>query len=161
MRLTSPAFEHGGTIPERFTCDGADVSPALAIEDVPHGAGSLALIMDDPDAPSGNFTHWLLWDLPATTRSLPEAVPTDRSLAHLGGAVQGRNDFGNIGYGGPCPPRGRHRYRLRLVALSGQLGLGPGSDRRDLEDAMRDATVAEAELHATYARRAPAATHAD
>src|SRR5712692_2401768 len=110
MKLSSSAFEPGASIPKKFTCDGADVSPALAWSDAPAGTQSFALIADDPDAPVGTWVHWVLYDLPGAARDLPEGVAKqEQQLAN--GARQGRNDFGKIGYGGPCPPRGSaHRY---------------------------------------------------
>ncbi|HEX7119861.1 MAG TPA: YbhB/YbcL family Raf kinase inhibitor-like protein [Longimicrobiales bacterium] len=153
MRLSSPAFEDGGRIPETYTCQGDDVSPPLVVEDVPDGAISLALIVDDPDAPRGAFDHWILWNLPADLRMLPAEIPPDPTVAGLGAAAQGENDFGRIGWGGPCPPPGRpHRYRFHLYALDAGLSLNPGSARDRLEAAMEGHIVAEAELVGTFGR---------
>src|SRR5262245_28348362 len=116
MRLTSPAFTDGNPIPRQHTGDGADSSPALAWDDVPAGTGAFALVCDDPDAPRGTWVHWVLYNLPADARDLPQGVPATPTLPS--GARQGKNDFGRIGYGGPAPPRGKaHRYFFRLVAL--------------------------------------------
>lgn len=152
MRLTTSEFTDGAAIPRRFTCDGEDVSPALAIESVPDGAASLALVMDDPDAPHGTFVHWLMWNLPPDTRVIPEAVPAEKHVRELGEANQGTTDFGRVGYGGPCPPRGTHTYRLFLYALDARLDLKAGARRDALDDAMRPHILAQATLRGTYAR---------
>ncbi|MFQ5751652.1 MAG: YbhB/YbcL family Raf kinase inhibitor-like protein, partial [bacterium] len=108
IKITSKAFEEGGMIPDKYTCDGADISPPLKWESIPDSTRSLALISDDPDAPMGTWVHWVVYNLPATKRELPENVPPRETLAD--GTKQGKNDFGKIGYGGPCPPGGTHRY---------------------------------------------------
>src|SRR5512145_610516 len=131
MQLKTSAFANGGDIPSMFTCDGADDSPALQWTEPPVPTQSFALIVDDPDAPRGTWVHWVLYDLPATARELPEGVPPEATLPS--GARQGRNDFKKIGYGGPCPPPGpAHRYFFRLFALDRRLGLRPGATRREL-----------------------------
>lgn len=137
-RLSSPAFADGGSIHRRFTCDGADVSPRLLIDAVPDGTASLALLVYDPDASGGPFTHWLLWGLPSETAEVPEAVPIRETAAPLDGASQGLNDAGAVGYSGPCPPRsdGPHTYRFRLYALASPLPLDPGEDRVAFEEAL-------------------------
>jgi hypothetical protein len=143
MQLTSPAFAHGGGIPPRYTCQGQNVNPELEIKDVPPGCRSLALIMDDPDAPGGTWDHWLVWNLAPETVSVTEgSVPE--------GAVQGRNSWGRNEYGGPCPPSGTHRYFFKLYALRDRLGLPPGSDKAQLLAAMRGLLLAECELMGTY-----------
>ncbi len=151
MQLSTNAFTPGGEIPARFTCTGADLSPELTWSGVPEGTKSLVLIVDDPDAPRGTFTHWLLYDLPPKTQKLGEAV---RSVDELpGGGKQGRNDFGNIGYGGPCPPPGRpHRYFFRLYALDTMLDLKPGASRKEVEQKMQGHILAQAELMGKFAR---------
>ncbi len=151
LKLTSTAFTLGGSIPKKFTCDGPDVSPALAWTDAPAGAQSLSLIMDDPDAPAGTWVHWVLYDLPANTRELPEGVPKDNQLSN--GARQGRNDFGRIGYGGPCPPPGSaHRYFFKLYALDAKTNLKAGATKAELEKAMRGHILAQTELMGRYKR---------
>ncbi|HEX7051104.1 MAG TPA: YbhB/YbcL family Raf kinase inhibitor-like protein [Longimicrobiales bacterium] len=153
MRLTSPEFEDGERIPERFTCDGEDVSPPLVIRGVPDSARTLALVFDDPDAPRGEFVHWLLWNVPPDVSTLPEAIPPSEVLEGFGSAAQGRNGFRSIGYRGPCPPPGPdHHYRFRLFALDTTLALAPGADREGLEDAMTGHVLEEALLTGRYAR---------
>jgi Raf kinase inhibitor-like YbhB/YbcL family protein len=143
--LTSNAFAVGGTIPRRHTCDGADRSPPLAWTGPPSGSRSLALILDDPDAPGGRFIHWLAWGLAPDTGGLAEGEAAP---------LEGRNDFGTVGYRGPCPPRGRgpHRYRFRLHALGEELRLTPGAGVAELEQALRDNVLGVAELVGTYER---------
>ncbi len=151
MKINSKVISSGGEFPKRNTCDGADVAPPLAWEDAPAGTQAFALILDDPDAPSGTFTHWLLWDLPASSRELPENLPKTAELP--GGGKQGRNDFGKTGYGGPCPPPGKpHRYFFRLYALDKPLGLKGGAGRGELERAMKGHVLAQAELMGRYGR---------
>ncbi len=151
LKLTTTAFQPGGIIPKKFTCDGADVSPALAWSDLPAGTLSVALIMDDPDAPVGTWVHWVLYDLPPSARELPEGVPKQEELAS--GARQGRNDFRKIGYGGPCPPRGpAHRYFFKLYALDAKTKLKAGATKADLERAMQGHILAQAELIGRYQR---------
>ncbi len=151
LKVTSTAFESGSTIPKKFTCDGPDVSPALNWNDPPAGTQSLALIADDPDAPVGTWVHWVLYDLPADARSLPESVPEQEQLAN--GARQGRNDFGKIGYGGPCPPPGKpHRYFFKLYALDTKLDLKAGATKAGVEKAMQGHILAQGELMGRYGR---------
>lgn len=151
LKVTSTAFESGSTIPKKFTCDGPDVSPALNWNDPPAGTQSLALIADDPDAPVGTWVHWVLYDLPADARSLPESVPKQEQLAN--GARQGRNDFGKIGYGGPCPPPGKpHRYFFKLYALDTKLDLKAGATKAGAEKAMQGHILAQGELMGRYGR---------
>jgi len=150
--LNSTAFPNGGEIPRKYTCSGENVSPALNWTEAPPQARSLALIADDPDAPAGTWTHWILWNIPAQATSLPEGVPTNQeSLSN--GARQGKNDFGRIGYGGPCPPPGRpHRYYFRLYALDAALDLKSGAARSELESAMKPHVVAHAEWMGMFKR---------
>lgn len=154
MRIRSSAFQEGDEIPEQYTRDGADRSPPLVVEDVPEGATSLAVVADDPDAPAGTWVHWLIWGIPADHPTLPEDVPTEGVVETLGGARQGKNDFGHIGYGGPEPPRGHgtHHYRFTAYALSEHVDLDAGATREALEAAMADRTVATARLTGTYER---------
>jgi hypothetical protein len=151
IRVSSDAFGNGETIPARHTCDGPDLSPALSWEGVPEGTETLALIVDDPDAPVGVFTHWVLFDLPGDAKGLPEGVPREERLGN--GGIQGRNDFGKIGYNGPCPPPGRpHTYRFRLYALDTRLGLSPGATKADLLRAMEGHVLGKGELTGKYGR---------
>ncbi len=145
LQIRSPAFKNNGVIPRQYTCDGEDVPPPLQISGVPKGAKSLALIMDDPDAPGGVFVHWLLWNLPPQTREIGKRLPPQ--------VVQGMNDFGRLGYGGPCPPFGTHRYRFWLYALDTTLSLKPSSRKADLEKAMRGHILGRALLVGLYSRR--------
>jgi Raf kinase inhibitor-like YbhB/YbcL family protein len=149
--LKSPAFANGGEISRKYTCDGVDLSPALNWNDVPAGTHSLALIADDPDAPAGTWTHWIIWNISAQTTGLPEGVPKIEVLDS--GARQGKNDFKRIGYGGPCPPPGRpHRYFFKLYALDATLNVKAGANRRELEAAMKRHVLSETELMGTYRR---------
>ncbi len=151
LTLESTAFGAGERIPAKYTADGQDVSPPLRWSEPPEGTKSFALICDDPDAPRGTWVHWLIWNIPADVRELPEAVPPREELAN--GARQGTNDFGRIGYGGPAPPPGRpHRYFFRLYALDTVLELPAGARRAELEDAMKGHVLAGGELMGTYGR---------
>jgi Raf kinase inhibitor-like YbhB/YbcL family protein len=153
FQLKSPAFEPGASIPVRHTCDGEDRSPRLEWTEPPAGTKTLALIVDDPDAPVGDWVHWVVSDLPAGTRSLAEGIPKDGRLKEPAGAVQGKNDFGRLGWGGPCPPPGKpHRYFFKLYALDVALGLEPGATKADVERAIRGHVLAKAEIFGTYAR---------
>ncbi len=152
MQLTSSAFADGGSIPARHTCDNKDASPLLKWIGVPAGARSLALIMDDPDAPAGTWVHWVLYDMPAADGELPEGTAASKVLPD--GARQGSNDFGRIGYGGPCPPRGKaHRYFFKLYALDKTLDLKPGATKKDVERAMETHILAQGQLMGTYQRK--------
>jgi hypothetical protein len=149
IELKTTSFPPGDFIPKRFTCDAADVSPALTWTDPPPGTQSFALIEDDPDAPSGTFVHWLVYDLPAAYRGLPEALAGNDQMP--GGGRQGTNDFSRTGYSGPCPPRGKpHRYFIRLYALDAKLNLRPAATRKELEAAMKGHILAQAELMSRY-----------
>ncbi|HBB32122.1 MAG TPA: YbhB/YbcL family Raf kinase inhibitor-like protein [Cyanobacteria bacterium UBA8803] len=150
MNLESKAFTANGMIPSSYTCDGEDISPELSWDEPPSGTQSLALIMDDPDAPGRTFVHWVLYDLPPETRQLPQGVPSQANLPS--GGIQGKNDFGKLGYGGPCPPSGIHRYFFKLYALDRQLGLKSGAAKAQLEAAMSGHIVASAELIGRYSR---------
>jgi len=150
MRLISPAFQHQREIPTQFTCEGEDVSPPLSWSEVPEGTQSLALVVDDPDAPDPAapkrvWVHWVLYDIPPSVSSLPQA------MARLpDGARDGVNDWGRTGYGGPCPPIGRHRYFHKLYALDAVLGDKGRLKKADLEAAMQGHVLATAELIGTY-----------
>jgi Raf kinase inhibitor-like YbhB/YbcL family protein len=150
MQVTSSAFAEEQMIPPRFTCDGEDVSPALEWSQVPEGTQSFALISDDPDAPVGTWVHWVYYDIPAQLRSLPEAIPADEQPA--AGGTQGVNDFRRIGYGGPCPPGGTHRYYFKLYALDARLDLPPGASKQQVLDAMAGHVLAEGRLMGRYKR---------
>jgi Raf kinase inhibitor-like YbhB/YbcL family protein len=151
FRISSTSFENGADIPRKFTCDGADVSPELLWVEPPAGTLSFTLIADDPDAPSGTWTHWVLFDLPVNVTSLAEGVTKVDELP--GGERQGRNDFRKIGYNGPCPPPGApHRYFFRLYALQGKLNLKPGASRQEVEQAMQGQVLGQAEWTGKYRR---------
>lgn len=151
IELTSTAFQAGATIPKTYTADGADRSPPLRWSEPPSGTKSLALICDDPDAPRGTWVHWVLFNLPGQTRELDEGVPTTETLKS--GAKQGKNDFGNIGYGGPSPPKGKpHRYFFKLYALDVTVDLSPGATKAQLGDAMKGHILGEGQLIGTYGR---------
>ncbi len=151
MVLTSSAFEEGAMIPAKFTCDGEDVSPALSWSGAPAGVKTFALIADDPDAPMGTWVHWVIFNIPDSVNQLPEAVPPMPTLAN--GAVQGKNDFRKIGYGGPCPPGGVHRYFFKLYALDTRLSLQPGITKAELLKAMEGHILAQAQLMGRYSRK--------
>jgi Raf kinase inhibitor-like YbhB/YbcL family protein len=139
MNISSSSFENGGSIPDKHARKGGDKSPALKIEDVPEDAKSLALIMDDPDAPSGTFTHWILFNMSPRTKEIHEDSPPVM-------ATQGRNDYGDVGYGGPQPPSGEHRYFFKVFALDAPLSLSRGAKRSEIEEAMKGHILDEAEL---------------
>ncbi|MEJ2678266.1 MAG: YbhB/YbcL family Raf kinase inhibitor-like protein [Gemmatimonadota bacterium] len=151
MRISSPEFQDGGRVPKQFTCEGRNLSPRLTFHDVPGGAASLVLIMDDPGAPSGTFVHCLIWNLAPETEGLAEGAAPDGSAP---GAVEGTNSAGRKGYTGPCPPKGHgdHHYRFTLYALDRRLELKPGVGRDALDAAMRDHVLAETRLTGLYAR---------
>ena len=150
LTLTSPVFAEGGNIPVKYTCDGADVSPPLTWKDAPPATAALALIVDDPDAPSGVFTHWVLYNVPVDAGGLPEGVPAREEIE--GGARQGRNSWGKVGFGGPCPPSGVHRFVFKLYALDAPLDLPAGASKDQLTGAMGDHVIGEAELIGRYSR---------
>jgi len=146
LQLTSQAFTHSGMIPQEYTCDGADGSPPLTIRNVPAKSRSLALIVDDPDAPRGTWVHWVVWNIgPDTTETPANSVPR--------GALQGTNDFGKQSYGGPCPPSGTHRYFFKLYALDISLTLKAGATKVQLEEAMKGHILEKTELLGLYRRR--------
>jgi Raf kinase inhibitor-like YbhB/YbcL family protein len=141
FQVTSPDFSPGAMIPAKFTADGANIPPALEVAGVPTGAKSLALIVDDPDAPSGAFTHWIAWNIPTVSKTLQPQT-------------QGANDFGQLGYSGPKPPFGTHRYFFKLSALDTTLQLAPGASRKELDAAMQGHVIATATLMGRYSARA-------
>ena len=151
LNLSSTSFGAGGNIPKQFTCDGEDRSPELHWTDPPAGTKSFALIADDPDAPVGTWVHWVLFNLPADMRNLPENAPKTDSLDH--GAIQGQNDFKRTGYGGPCPPPGTpHRYFFKLYALDSSVNLRSNATKSDLERVMKGHILAQGEFMARYGR---------
>jgi Raf kinase inhibitor-like YbhB/YbcL family protein len=152
MKLTSSAFTEGAMIPSRYTCDGQDISPPLAWADVPMGTKAMALICDDPDAAAGTWVHWVLFNLPADSTGLPEGVPAADRTLKTGGA-QGTNSFRRIGYGGPCPSGGTHRYFFKLYALDGPLALGNNATAKDVTTAMKGHVLAETQLMGRYKRK--------
>jgi Raf kinase inhibitor-like YbhB/YbcL family protein len=146
ISITSSSFQAGGDIPAKFTCDGTNVSPALQIGGVPNEAKSLVLLVDDPDAPRGLFTHWIIWNIdPKTTRVAENSAPA--------AGVQGTNDFGKRNYGGPCPPSGTHRYFFKIFALDTKLELKPNARRAELDAAMRGHVLAQGELMGRYSHK--------
>lgn len=145
VTVNSSAFSSNGKIPNNFTCEGANVNPPLRFNGIPANAKSLVLIVDDPDAPGGLFTHWLVWNINPTVRQIPPgSVPA--------GGVQGTNDFGHPAYGGPCPPTGTHRYRFQVIAVDCKLDLRQGAKRPELDNAMTGHQLARGALTATYSR---------
>jgi Raf kinase inhibitor-like YbhB/YbcL family protein len=150
INVTSTAFKEGQPIPKQYTCDGINISPPLEWSGLPKTAKTIAIICDDPDAPVGTWVHWVLYNLPADKIGLIENTPATETLS--GGGVQGTNDFQKIGYGGPCPPSGTHRYFFKLYALDAELSLKPGSTKADLEKAMESHIVSQGQLMGTYRR---------
>ena len=143
MKISSPNFENKSSIPAKYTCQGNNISPELDISEVPGESKSLTLILEDPDAPSGTWVHWVVWNIPPDTEKIPENVGNK-----LG--VLGTNSSSNVAYGSPCPPSGTHRYFFKLYALGKMLDLPPGSSRDDLLKAMQDTILDQAQLMGTY-----------
>src|SRR3989338_10772723 len=143
MTLSTTAFSDGEAIPSSFTCMGRNIAPPLSISDVPAQTKSLSLIMDDPDAPSGMFVHWVVWNIPPGIKELGHGIKA---------GIHGMTDFGRIGYGGPCPPSGKHRYYFKLYALDCMLQLSEHAGKRELEQAMKGHILAQAQLMGTYTR---------
>jgi len=153
MEITSSAFQDGGSIPKKYTCDGEDLSPPLKISDVPAETESLAIVVDDPDAPGGVFVHWVIWNIPPEVEEIPEGIPTGERVDLLEGAVQGKNGFGELGYRGPCPPSGpSHKYRFKLYALDGIVDLNPGVLKVDLEREVEDLLIEKDSIMGKYER---------
>lgn len=156
ITIWSEAFRTGEMIPKKYTCDGKDISPPLSWTGTPSGTQSIALIMDDPDAPGGTFVHWVAFNIPPHIRMLPEGIPKTSALTPWpfgDSSYQGINDFGNIGYGGPCPPPGKsHRYFFKVYMLDTKLSLPPGSSKADIERAMNNHILAKGELIGIYGR---------
>jgi len=151
IRVTSSAFVDGGMIPAKYTCDGSDISPPLQWEAVPEATKSIALVCDDPDAPVGTFVHWVLFNLPAETKELAENMPSAEGVG--GGGVHGKSDFGRLGYGGPCPPSGTHRYYFKIYALDTMLDLESGCRKSDLLKAIEGHILGEGQLMGKYKRQ--------
>lgn len=146
MKITSTAFKNSTNIPSQYTCDGSDINPPLKFSEVPSKSKSLVLISDDPDAPMGTWVHWILWNIDPKTKEISgNSVPV--------GAVQGTTSFGEIGYGGPCPPSGVHHYYFKLYALDIKLNLPTSAKKEDLEKAMNGHILAKAELVGLYSRK--------
>ncbi len=141
--IKSPVFEANKLIPEKYSCDGKEINPPITIEGTPEEAKSLALILEDPDAPSGTFDHWVVWNIPPTTTKIPEnSAP----------GTEGLNSLRQLGYTSPCPPHGTHRYFFKVYALDAELGLGVKSSKQDLEKAMHGHIIAKGELIGLYRR---------
>jgi Raf kinase inhibitor-like YbhB/YbcL family protein len=150
LQLKSTEIRANKPIPKEVTCDGDDRSPSLEWSGAPPKTQTFALVVHDPDAPRGDWTHWIVYDIPRTTRALKPGAPADE---HVDGGAQGTNDFGRLGWGGPCPPPGSaHRYVFELYALDAPLGLAPGSSRADVEAAMKGHVLARASLTGSYER---------
>jgi Raf kinase inhibitor-like YbhB/YbcL family protein len=150
IKLTSSAFKEGEAIPRQYTCDGVNVSPPLEWSGMPKTAKTIAIIADDPDAPAGTWVHWVLYNLPAENIGLIENLPASENLR--AGGFQGKNNFGNIGYGGPCPPTGSHRYFFKIYAVDSELPLKAGATKAELEKALEGHIVGQAQLMGMYAR---------
>ena len=151
ISLTSPVFSNGSKIEPIYTCDGKDISMPLMIEGIPPNTRSIAILMEDPDAPTGIFTHWILYNLPPNIKWLPQDF--DSYISKIKGAKEGRNDFGKIGYGGPCPPSGTHRYILHIYALDSKLSLHPGANREQFLEAIKGHVIDENRLMGKYSRK--------
>jgi len=146
MKLTSSAFENNNVVPSKFTCDGENINPELLVSDIPPGTRSFVLIFDDPDAPGGTWVHWTLWNISPNNNEIVEnSIPK--------GAVQGMTSFGSRGYGGPCPPSGKHRYFFKIYALNTELSLSSESKKEDLEKSMENHVIESAELVGLYSRK--------
>ena len=143
LRVASPAFQNNSYIPAKHTCDGSNVNPPLKVDDIPEGAKSLVLIMDDPDCPGETWDHWIVWNIPPTGKIDENSVP----------GVEGQNSFRRRSYGGPCPPSGTHRYFFKFYSLDAQLSLPPSSRKKDVELAMKGHILAQGELVGLYKRR--------
>jgi Raf kinase inhibitor-like YbhB/YbcL family protein len=151
LTITSTAFNEGQPIPQKYTCQGSDISPPLTWTNAPANIRSFALIADDPDAPMGTWVHWVLYDLPPSTKALPEDVAKTQYIT--GNAKQGINDFHRLGYGGPCPPPGKpHRYFFKIYALDTMTGLKPGATKKELLKAMEGHVLAEGQLVGSFGR---------
>lgn len=151
LKIFSSAFEDGGMIPSKYTCDGIDVSPPLSWSGLPEGTKSIAIINDDPDAPMGTWVHWVIYNIPPAAKGLPEDIKRLERLPD--GTLQGKNSWGRIGYGGPCPPSGIHRYFFKIYALDKMLNLKPGATKEELLSAMKGHILAQAQFYGKYTRK--------
>ena len=150
MKLTSAAFKEGGMIPKKYSCDDEDISPPLNWENIPSKTKELAMICDDPDAPMGTWVHWVIYKISPQVKGLTENIPTEKKLSS--GMVQGMNDFGRIGYGGPCPPGGTHRYFFKIYALDAVINLEPGATKAQVLRAIQGHILEETQLIGKYKR---------
>ena len=150
IKLTTTAFQEGEQIPKKYTCDGENISPPLEWSGIPQGTQSIALICDDPDAPMGTWVHWVVFNIPASLNKLSEKIPDNKVLED--GTSQGSNDFRKIGYGGPCPPGGTHRYFFKIYALDKRVELTPGATKGKLLHEMSEHILAEGKLMGKYSR---------
>lgn len=150
MEIKSSAFEQGGMIPPKFTCEGNNISPSITWEGAPEGTRSIALIADDPDAPMGTWVHWVYYDIPMKISHLSEGIPQENKPAS--GGTQGVNDFQNVGYDGPCPPSGTHRYFFKIYALDTMLNLKPGAGKKELLKAMEGHILGEGALMGRFTK---------
>ncbi len=151
IKIESSAFKEGDFIPSKYTCDGSNVSPPLKWSEPPSGTKSFVLISDDPDAPAGTWVHWVVYNIPPAVKEFPENVPSLKTLENR--AVQGTSDFGRIGYGGPCPPPGTHRYYFKLYASDIVLEVGPGATKKNVMNAIEGHVLAEGQLMGRYRRK--------
>lgn len=151
IQITSPAFKNQEMIPAKYTCDGQNISPPLEFTNIPEDTRTLALIVEDPDAPMGTFTHWITYNMPPDIAELPEALPDDETL--MNGARQGINDFDRIGYGGPCPPKGTHRYYFRIYALNAVIDSTSMVNKQDIWEKMQGQIITAGELMGKYKRQ--------
>ena len=150
MEITSSAFQNEGMVPTKYTCDGEDISPPLSWSDLPESTQSLALISDDPDAPMGTWVHWVIYNIPPSEKGFHENISKEKKLSN--GSLQGITDFKRVGYGGPCPPGGTHRYYFKLYALNTKLNLEAGATKKQLLQAIEGHVLAQAELMGKYKR---------
>lgn len=151
ISIMSSAFENAGQIPTKYTCDGENVSPPLSWKNLPSGTKSIAIINDDPDAPMGTWVHWVIYNIPANSSGLPENIKPLEKLPD--GTMQGRNSWGKIGYGRPCPPSGTHRYFFKIYALDKVLELKPGATKEELLKAMKGHIIGEGQFYGKYSRK--------
>lgn len=151
LTVTSTAFNDGGMIPSKYTCDGDNISPAISWSGIPGGTKSIAMICEDPDAPAGTWVHWVVYNIPPDIQKIEEKIPSEKILKN--GTLQGLTDFRKIGYGGPCPPSGVHRYYFKVYALDKTLDLEPGATKSQLVKAMEGHILAQGQLMGKYTRK--------